>query len=197
MDKDELREVSKSFYNESEPAHDFQHVERVKKLCLKIGEELDADREVLEVAALFHDIGRNKETEGLIECHAEWSSEKTAEILEERGLDRNFIEKVCECIETHRYSRGGEPSTLESKILSDADNLDALGAVGISRVFSYGGSNEVRFTGEDSSLEHIREKILDLENRIYTDIGREIAEDRQKFVEKFLERFLKEIDAKA
>ncbi len=192
IDFNSLRERAKEFYNGSEPSHDFSHIERVKNLALRIGKYENADLKVLRTAALFHDIGREKEKRGSINCHAEWSAEKTSKILREEKLDSEFIERVVECISAHRYSRGKEPDTLESEILSDADNLDALGAIGIARVFSYGGSNGVEFKGNNSSIQHIHDKILSLRDRMFTDLGKKMAVERTFYVERFIERFEEE-----
>ncbi len=189
IDFSHLKEKARKFYKNFEPSHDFSHVERVKKMALRIGKDENADLDILRTAALFHDIGRDREEKGKIECHAEWSAKKTSKILKDEKLDEVFIEKVVDCISAHRYSRGKKPKYQEAKILSDADNLDALGAIGIARVFSFGGSNNVDFKGDNSSLMHLHDKILKLKDRMYTDLGKNIADDRTNFVEKFIERF--------
>lgn len=191
-----VRERAKSFYKGLDPSHDFQHCLRVKNTSLKLAESCGADKLILELSAYLHDIGRSLEKDDSSVCHAEWGAEKTKEILEESGFSEKVVEKVSHCIYSHRYSRGLEPESIEAKVFSDADNLDALGAIGVSRVFSYGGSNGTPFKGDSSSLEHFEEKILELKDRMYTEKGLEMAEERTVFVERFLDRFNKEWDGK-
>ncbi|PSH00797.1 MAG: phosphohydrolase, partial [Nanohaloarchaea archaeon SW_7_46_7] len=109
------------------------------------------------------------------------------------------------CIRSHRYSKSPEPDTLEAEVLSDADNLDALGATGIARTFTYGGEYERTIAdpnlpaekdeeeGGSNSFNHLQKKILNLKDRMYTDSGLEVAEERHDYVKKFVERFKKEI----
>jgi uncharacterized domain HDIG len=203
---EEIREKGKSFFRDVNPAHDWKHVRRVENLAEKLAEEEDADKEVLKASVLLHDIGRKKEDEGEIENHAEWGAEKAEEILEGLGYEKSFIEKVKHCVRSHRYSKDPEPESVEAKVLSDADNLDALGATGIARTFTYGGEHgrviadpelSVKEDPEDSgsnSFNHLQKKILNLKSRMYTDSGLEFAKDRHNFVESFVDRFKSEME---
>jgi uncharacterized domain HDIG len=196
------------FFGNVHPAHDWFHVKRVENIALELAEKEGADRKIVQASVLLHDIGRKKEDENEIEDHAVWGSKKAEEILEELDYDDEFIEKVKECIETHRYSRGPDPESIEAKVLSDADNLDALGATGIARTFSYGGEYERVIANpslpaeEDpdesgsNSFNHLQKKILKLKNRMYTDSGLEIAEERHNFVKEYVERFKDEMKGK-
>lgn len=99
-----------------------------------------ADLEVLALAALLHDIARPLEDSGKVEDHALEGARIARRYLRSLGYPEDKVEAVAHAIEAHRFSRGPEPATLEAKILSDADKLDAIGAVGIARVFMYSGS---------------------------------------------------------
>lgn len=205
MSMEEVRERAKSFFGDVNPAHDWKHVRRVENAAETLAEKEKANEEVVKASVLLHDIGRKKEDEGEIENHAEWGAEKAEEILEGLGYGEDFIEEVQHCIRSHRYSRRPEPGTSEAKVLSDADNLDALGATGIARTFTYGGEHRRVIAdpelpaGKDSeesgsnSFNHLQKKILNLKDRMYTDSGLEIAEDRHEFVEQFVERFKAEM----
>lgn len=176
------------------------------QLALRLAEKEDADEEVVEAAVFLHDIGRAKEDDGKIDNHAEWGAEKAAEILEELDYSSNFIEEVQHCIRSHRYSKPPEPESIEAKVLSDADNLDALGASGIARTFTYGGEHESVIADPElpaeqdeseegeTSLNHLEKKILNLKSRMYTEAGKEIAEDRHEYVEEFVNRFKDEMN---
>lgn len=201
----ELREKAEGFFGDVNPAHDWLHVQRVHELALKISESEEADTEIVEAAVFLHDIGRELEDDGEIENHAKWGAEKAGEILKDEGYGEEFIQEVQHCIRSHRYSKDPEPATLEAKVLSDADNLDALGATGIARTFTYGGEHGSVIADPDlpasedereegiTSVNHLEKKILNLKNRMYTDTGRRIAEDRHEYVEDFLQRFRQEM----
>lgn len=202
---DKVEDRASEFFEGVNPAHDWFHVKRVENLAMKLAGKEDADQEVVKVSVLLHDIGRKKEDEGVIEDHSSWGAEKSKEILTELDFEPDFVEKVSHCIDSHRYSKDPEPSTLEAKVLSDADNLDAIGATGIARTFTYGGEHKSIIADpglpaeEDSSksgqtsLNHLVKKILNLRDRIYTDTGLEIARERHEYVEGFVERFRDEI----
>ena len=206
MEPQDLAEEASRYFNEISPSHDWLHVKRVYRLAERIAGEEGADLEVVRRAVLLHDIGRQKEDNGEINDHAEWGARKAEEILEERGFEE--IEKVVHCIESHRYSTGPEPEILEAKILSDADNLDALGASGIARTFAYAGERggkladpELPIEEDDSdqgetALNHVQKKILNLRQRMYTDTGKHIADQRHGFVERYVERLKDEINGR-
>jgi uncharacterized protein len=202
---EDVKERAKSFFGDVNPAHDWFHVKRVHELAIRLADEENADKEVVEAAVFLHDIGRAKEDEGEIQNHAEWGAEKAQEILEELDYSQDFIDKVSHCIRSHRYSKDPEPETLEAKVLSDADNLDALGATGIARTFTYGGERDSVIADPElpaeedeseagaTSLNHLEKKILNLKDRMYTGTGEEFAEERHSYVEEFVKRFKDEM----
>jgi len=174
-----------------DPCHGVVHVLRVRDLALRLGEAVPepVDREILEIAALLHDIGRVADPTN----HAERSAEIARLLLELSGYPRDRIGRVVEAILAHSYSGKRPALSIEAKVLSDADKLDALGAIGIARVFAYGGR-----TGRslEASINHFHEKILKLKEFMYTSVGRAIAEERHRFVEEFLERLYQELETK-
>ena len=183
------REFARSFF-EREGTHGFSHVERVFNLCMNIGMKEGADLEVLALAALLHDIARPLESTGKVEDHAAEGARISRQFLRSLGYPEEKVEAVAHAIESHRFSRGPEPRTLEAKILSDADKLDAIGAIGVARVFMYSGEH-----GRDieASLRHFEEKILKLKDLMYTETAKRIAEDRHRFTVQFIERIRREI----
>ncbi|WP_228546183.1 HD domain-containing protein [Halegenticoccus tardaugens] len=114
------------------------------------------------------------------------------------------IAHVQQCIHSHRYSNEVEPASIEAELLCDADNLDALGAVGLARCFCYGGElgqpiydPETPVSVDDSpagrtQTNHLRKKILSLPERMYTGEGRRLAEERREFVADFVDRVERE-----
>ncbi len=192
---------ARTYFGDVSPAHDWLHVQRVYRTAETLAREEGADVETVRLAALLHDVGRAREDRGEIDDHAAWGAREAEAILRELGYGENLIEAVAHCVRAHRYSTAPEPRTLEAKVLADADNLDALGATGIARVFTYGGEREQPIADPDlpvedddtaawrTSLNHVRKKILDLEDRMYTTAGEERAADRHAFVVEFVERF--------
>lgn len=185
MVDDELRDEIRGYYGEGS-AHGWEHALRVERLARRIAEdEPGADETVVRLGALLHDVGRMKEREGEVDDHSVWGAEEARLLLNGYGYDDETIEAVAHCVEAHRYSTGPEPRTPEARVLADADDLDALGAVGIARTFAHGG-------GFDATVEHIRGKLLSLRDRMRTTTGRELADERHVFVEGFVERFEEE-----
>jgi uncharacterized protein len=114
-------------------AHGEDHVLRVLKIARFIAAKEGADIEVVSKAALLHDSFRNGEN------HALKSAEFARKLLSEEGYGEEFIEAVVHAIEAHSFSGRIEPRTLEAKVLSDADKLDAIGAIGVARAFMMAG----------------------------------------------------------
>ncbi|HDJ26704.1 MAG: phosphohydrolase [Thermoplasmata archaeon] len=164
--------------------HGLEHALRVMKWALFLGKNVGADLEVLSVAALLHDIVRDGED------HALRSAEEARRILLAHGYDEEFADRVYLAIRDHSYSSGRVPETLEGKVLSDADKLDALGFVGIARVFQYSGSHGRTIV---ESLEHIREKLLTLPQEMYLETSKVLAEWLVGRVEEFLDGITKEL----
>ncbi len=165
-------------------SHDRDHVERVVKLAVYIARREGADVEVVKKSAELHDIARDKPN------HAIESAKLAREILRKEGYDEEFIERVVHCIEAHSFSSGVEPKTLEAKVLSDADKLDAIGAIGIARAFIFSGE---KGRSIEETLKHFEEKLLKLKDLLYTKTAKELAKERHEFLVKFYEQIKKEL----
>ncbi|MGL4210258.1 MAG: HD domain-containing protein, partial [Cetobacterium somerae] len=95
------------------------------------------------------------------------------------------------------FSKGKPLETLESKIVQDADRLDALGAIGIARAFTYGGffkRDIYNIEGDNDTISHFYEKLLKLKDLMNTEAGKKEALEREQFMVAFLKQFFKEID---
>jgi uncharacterized protein len=170
---DEIQAYVKGIFQAS-GSHGYDHVLRVTRLCESIGAREGADMAVLIPAALLHDIARPIEEECGIPHEIE--GDRIAErFLREIRYDERLIPAVIHAIRAHRFSTDTAPETLEAQILSDADKLDAMGAIGIARTFMKTGEK-----GGDilDAAAHIHEKLLKLKSRMYTHTGRELAEER-------------------
>ena len=197
-----IKERSEEFLKHSH--HSKSHVERVYNLAVRIAKEENADLDVVKAAVLLHDIARAMEDEGNIEDHATEGAKMAKKVLEEVNFPKQKIDKVIHCIEAHRFKKGMEAESLEAKILQDADRLDIIGAVGLARVFTRSGWSNLpiydptilpkeKYDGKSlTAVNHMYEKILKVKDTINTNTGKEIAEERHKFVAQFLERLLKE-----
>jgi len=166
--------------------HGWDHVERVYNLCIFIGRKEKADIETLKIASLLHDIKRNGEEVD----HALKSSEEAERILKKLHFPPSKISKVVDAIKTHRFRGKTKPLTLEAKILSDADKLDAMGAMGIHRASSFGGETQ---RGFQKTIDHFYEKLLKLKHLMYTETARKLAEKRHSFMLAYLKQVEKEL----
>lgn len=188
--------------------HDFDHTLRVlKNARLLAVEEVKADIQVIEIAALLHDIARSEEInlKGKL-CHAALGAKKAKIILNNLDFNKDFIFKVTECIRKHRYRDNHTPSTLEEKIIFDADKLDSLGAVGIGRAFYFAGRegarlhnsseealNSAEYSREDSAYREYLVKLRHLEEKMLTDSGRKLAQKRAEFMHRFFIQLNQEV----
>lgn len=204
---DDLRRQVERMLEGRDPGHDFEHIMRVYKNAYKIGREEGADMKVLLAAALLHDLVVYPKGSAKRSKSADDSADIAEKILEKRGWPRATIDRVSYCIRTHSYSKRIRPVTLEAKILQDADRLDALGAIGIARTFSVGGSENRKFYNPDDpfwkssrepddmvwTLDHFQAKLLHLQNTLHTKTARKVARERTKFMRDFVRQLAKEI----
>lgn len=182
-------EVVRKIFSDSEKgAHTLDHIMRVHSLSIQLSEGENVNTKVLEAAALLHDIGRPKEEVTGI-SHSILSGEMSREILEELHFTADEVERVIEAIRTHRFSEGIEPTSLEGQILSDADKLDAIGAIGIYRAVAQAASSG---RGIEGFLKHADEKLLKLHGLMYTAKAGFLAEDRHGFLKSFVNRLREE-----
>ncbi|WP_237167843.1 HD domain-containing protein [Paenibacillus yonginensis] len=188
--------------------HDWWHIDRVRKMALELAGLEGADPFVCELAALLHDVADEKLNES-----KEAGLEKVDSWLS-MHLSGNPYEPVIShirsIISTMSYNGGSNPpmTTLEGKVVQDADRLDAIGAIGIARAFAYGGSKGRSmhepgkdFTGisyrseENTTVHHFYEKLLKLKDLMNTEHARRLAQKRHQVMEQFLEQFYKEWEA--
>jgi uncharacterized protein len=201
--------VKKKLEN-AEGGHDWFHIERVYKNALSIAENEVCDDTVVKLAALLHDIADSKFHNG-----DETIGPKLArEFLESENVDNATIQHVINIIENISFKGGNTErtfSSIELNIVQDADRLDAIGAIGIARAFNYGGfknrplynpniapnlhmSKEEYKNSEAPTLNHFYEKLLLLKDKMNTETGKKIAQERHRYMEGFLSQFYAEWD---
>ena len=190
----------------NDSAHDFEHTMRVYKNAQKIGKKENANMKLILTAVLLHDIILFPKSDMKSKMSSIKSSIAAQRILKNYGYDKDEIKTISDAIRDHSFSRGVVPSTIEGKILQDADRLDAIGAIGIARAFSTGGSGKRPFYNKSDpfcqrrkpddinwTLDHFYRKLLLLEKRMNTSAAKKEARYRTKIMRKFLDDFKKEI----
>lgn len=193
-----------NFQNDS-TGHDWWHIFRVRNMALKIAEKEGGKRFLIEMSALLHDLEDWK-------LNDDSNLSKTKKWLQSIRISEIHTSKILQIIEQVSFKGAGvenNATSIEAKIVQDADRLDAIGAIGIARTFSYGGSKgrliyhpdkkpELHYSFEEyknntaPTINHFYEKLLLLKNRLNTKTAIEIAEDRHTFMEEFLKRFYAE-----
>ena len=194
-----LRNLSASFCLTEGGSHGPDHSERVFRSAMTLGRLMQANLVVLAPAALLHDIGRKEESaaKGKV-CHAQIGAGLAASLLESYAYTADEIQAICHCIQTHRYRGTFRPETLEAKILFDADKLDSIGAVGIGRAFLFAGQLGARlhnpeknpehtlaYSIEDTAYREFQVKMSKVREQMLTPAGRQFAEQRHAFMERF------------
>lgn len=178
--------------SEKNDIHGYAHVERVYNTCVKVGKKLNANLKVLQIAALLHDVGRIYEKKDMLKRnHAEISAEMSKKFLSSNGVSlvQDEFDNVIHSIRAHSFSNKIIASTLEAKILSDADKLDALGAIGIFRTIGFTLENN---GGIIQIIEHLENKILQLKEQMFLGYSKTLGEDRHKTVLNFYNKLKKE-----
>lgn len=165
--------------------HGLEHTMRVYRTCKALGEALGADMSILLPAVLLHDVVRDGED------HASASSVKAGEILRDLDYPEKAIEDISETIGAHSFSAGRMPESLEAKILSDADKLDAMGALGVYRAAMYSAENGRPL---EDYVAHFSEKLLTLKDMMYTDEAKRLAKSRHSFLLEYLEQIEDELN---
>jgi len=191
---------------ENDPAHDFEHTIRVYKNAQKICKKEKANEKLVLSAALLHDIVSYPKSDKRSKTSSIKSATKSKQILEKLDFSKDEIAIISDAISDHSFSQNKIPKTLEGKILQDADRLDALGAIGIARVFATGGSLKRPFYKIDDpfckkripndktwTVDHFFQKLLKLESLMNTKSGKAEAKKRTKIIKEFLNQLKQEI----
>ena len=191
--------------------HDWWHVYRVYKNAIQICQTEKADQTVVSLAALLHDIADYKLHGG----DSEIGPKVAREWLEKQGLEEHRIAHICKIINDMSFKGSGtksEMDSVEGKIVQDADRLDAIGAIGIARVFAFGGNKgreifnpeikpqvhddfESYKSAKTSSINHFYEKLLLLKDLMNTETAKRLSEKRHEFMLQFLKEFNEEWEA--
>ena len=204
MEKDIIINKTRAFVKDKlqneGSGHDWFHIERVYNLATYLCKKENGDEFIIKMAVLLHDIDDWKFSN---------NNNTTKNFLQSLNIDPSSYNKIMNIINTISYKGGIENSAqndIEGKIVQDADRLDAMGAIGIARTFTYGGNKnrliynpsikpkefnsleEVK-NSNNHTINHFYEKLLKLKNLMNTDTAKQIAEERHRFMELFLDEF--------
>jgi uncharacterized protein len=211
-----IEEWLQSRFSKDASGHDWWHLHRVRCNALVLGRsEGVADLELCELGALLHDIADHKFFPDPRDQEAELT--ELRERLQKEGYSPERCTAVLEIVRGVSFKGAGVETpmtTLEGRVVQDADRLDALGAIGIARVFAYGGSSGRPFhnphstpehhqdfaayqKGGETAINHFYEKLLLLRDRMLTESGKKAAAERHRFMENYLAQFFSEWNGEA
>lgn len=212
MNKDQILEnaqlkIAEVLGNDTS-GHDLWHIKRVVALAKEIGAKEGGNLFIIELAAWLHDIADHKYHEG----DESVGPREAKKWMISQLVSEAYVNRIVTIIKEISF-KGAKVKTpmssLEGKIVQDADRLDAIGAIGVARTFAYGGSKHhaiydpdikpVVHTSFDNYkksnapvINHFYEKLLLLKNLMNTKTGLELAEGRHRFMHSFLDQFYKE-----
>jgi uncharacterized protein len=205
-----VRSQARAFFELARASHDWDHTERVWRICECIGPAESADMTVLRIAAYLHDIGRCDQdaSRGAI-CHAQRGAAMAGELIAPLALSPARKDNIVHCIRSHRFRGDCPPRTKEAKSLFDADKLDAIGAVGVARAFLFAGEVGARlhnpevdvvhtrpYSKDDTGYREFKVKLCRIKDRMVTREGRRLARERHAFMVSFFERLQDEYEGK-
>ena len=202
---DKTREFVKQRLQNTESGHDWLHIERVYQNTLQLIKSISCNKTIVLVAVLVHDLNDSKFNAG--KEQAILAEIKT--FLRNAGMLEEEISQVENIIENMSFRHSfhqQEEKSIEFQIVQDADRLDAIGAIGIARAFSYGGYKQRAFYDETlpaithqssdsyqnskaATISHFYEKLLLLKDQMNTPAAKKLAEKRHRFMLDFLKQF--------
>ncbi|WP_430785634.1 HD domain-containing protein [Virgibacillus flavescens] len=188
---DSIRDYIFNLFQDDATGHDFYHMERVARLAKTIARNEAADAFITEAAAWLHDVGDKK-----LFVNPQLARIEMDEFLDEINVTKHEVKAIQSAMESVSFSKGLTPSTLEGKIVQDADRLDAIGAIGIARVFAYGGTKDQHIydgtNPNNTSIQHFYDKLIKLKGMMHTQTAIDMAKERHQFMETYLDHFFQE-----
>jgi uncharacterized protein len=205
---DRATEFVKNIFENDFGGHDYFHTIRVFKMATYIAKKENANLQTVQLVALLHDVDDIK-----LSPQTHENKDNARRFLRENGVDDSTVESICQMINEISYvgTDSVAPKTLEGQCAQDADRLDAIGAIGIARAFAFGGSRNRKMYDPDeppkmnmneeeyrksksTTVNHFYEKLFKLTAMMNTSAAKEIAADRERYMQNFIEEFLSEWD---
>jgi uncharacterized protein len=190
----------------TEPAHDFVHVERVVANARRIARGEGADDSVATVAALLHELFTLPKNHPDSAKAGDFCAKHARDLLESEAAPAVLVDPICAAIRDHSFSKGVVPDSLDARILQDADRLDAIGAIGLARMWATCADMKRPFYSpidpfcesrapddKEWGLDHVYKKLLLIPERLHTQTARTLAEERVAFMRAYLEQLRAEI----
>lgn len=188
-------EFARTVFSGDASGHDFDHTLRVYHMATRLAKEENADLQIVQLAALLHDVDDRKLSPETYEGKL-----RAVAFMKENGVEIGKIETIVDIISRISFSAQlPPPESIEGKCVQDADRLDAMGAIGIARTFAFGGSRGRRMHDPErldanASIQHFYDKLLLLKESMHTPTGSRMAEERDRYMRQFLEQFYAEWD---
>jgi len=184
IEPNKLKKIEE-FVEKNSTEREWIHTRQIRPIAAELAEKEGADKEVVDVGVLFHDIGKGK-----LENDHEFESEKIAkDFLEKLGLDSVFIQKVCDTVRRHAgpWKKDAEmPQTTEDKVVFDADMIQQRSPFGIVKQL-----DDFKNLNFIERVEKARDQLRKAHDLIITESGKEMVKDKMEYVEKFFEEVLK------
>lgn len=192
----------------ADAAHDVAHVKRVVVNAIKFAEKENADLAVVIPAAWLHDCVTVAKNSDQRQKASALSAQKAAQLLEQWQYPQQHIEGIKHAITAHSYSANITPETLEAQVVQDADRIDSIGAIGVSRMMMVGGKMDCTLYHHDDpfcegrsasdkqwTLDHFYSKLLKLNAGFHTQAAKNEAQRRHDYMLGFLQQLKTEISA--
>ena len=189
-----------------DPAHDLGHVKRVVRTAKQLAKEEDAALEIVVPAAWLHDLVNLPKDHSERKKASQLAADEAVIYLRNVEYPEKYLDGIHHAICAHSFSAGITPVTVEAKIVQDADRLDALGAIGLARLFSINTQlGRVFYDGEDPfaqkrslddklyGIDHIFVKLKKVSESMNTESANLEAQRRFGFIEEYLAELKKEI----
>ena len=197
-------EYVKGIFETDYSGHDFFHTFRVYKMATHIAIKEKANLEIVQLAALLHDVDDVK-----LSPATHKNKDRARHFLMANNVSEVMIDTICQIIDEISYKGSDSvvPQTLEGKCVQDSDRLDAIGAIGIARAFAYGGNHnrvmhnpnispQMDMNAEEynnhisTTINHFYEKLFKLKDMMSTDSAKEVAQAREMYMKNYISEFM-------
>lgn len=210
---EKLKPLVLEMFKDECSGHGIDHLERTLRNAMYIQSKEGGDELIIGISAYLHDIHRLLQNKYNRYISPGNSIVVVKQILSNIDLTNSQIDKICYCIENHEKYNWNDNNVddINTLILQDADNLDAIGAIGIARAFAYGSANGIPIYSENieentsdcyiesgdkenSTIQHFYDKLLKLDKNMNTQTAKNIAKKRAQFIKEYINEFMNEVN---